>query len=486
MEPEFKRQFILGNRIVRREWNQTSINSHYFLSTQKDLEVKQIKEDGKELTLIGYIINPHEPNNTNIDCLKSIFTNFTSVNELFEELYIYSGRFVLIGSINDEMIIVTDPCGLRQVYYTAVEGDFWFASQPNLLAEHFDIPKRQDKPIKDFVQSTKYEDYQRSWIGDDCIYEDVYHLMPNTFFDFRLRGKKRYWVNHEKNIRYQDAVDQAANILKGSMTAIVKRGDIVQGLTAGWDSRMLLAASKDVKDDIQFYISLGDNKLNKNTDLKIAKKLATSLNLKLHVMDKLESVREEVANYIEHNVSQGRNINKTRTIQYFYDKFRGKINVNGNISEVVRNTYGYSHPVINADYLVKLLRYEGIPFVKTNLVKWMESVPEYVLEDIEFPDLMYWEQKMGNWCAMQKAEQDLALEDFSPFNNRQLLMTLYNVDKEYRKPDSYILYKSIIEKMWEESLSEPINPVGFIEHLMKIAKKLMSNNTRRKIKRLLA
>lgn len=470
---------------MKEEWKQTSINGDYFLSTEKDLEVNQVKANGKELTLVGYLINPYEPNKKNIDCLKAIFNNVNTTNDIFEELYTYGGRFILIGSIDGEMVIVSDPCGLRQVYYTEIDGNLWFASQPNLLADIFNIPKRNEDSLNDFLSSPAYEYQQRFWVGDDCIYENIYHLMPNYSFNVKQKKAERYWVNHEKGIDLQDAVVKAAKILKGSMNAIAERGNLIQGLTAGWDSRILLAASKDVKDEILFYISLGDDKLNRNTDLKIAAKLADELDLKLHIMSNLNDVSEEVATLIKRNVTQGRNIKKTRTIQYFYDNFQDKININGNISEIARNYFGINHPKITSDYLLKLVHYENIPFAEKNIKKWLENVPDYVLEDIEIPDLLYWEQKMGNWCAMQKAEQDLALEDFSPFNNRELLMTLYNVDKKYREPGNYILYKKIMEELWKDTLSQPINPLGVKGRVINAVKVLISDDMKRKIKKII-
>lgn len=485
MGEEYRRQFILGDRIIKDDWTQTRVNGYYFLSTQKDLEINQVNRYGKELTLIGYIINPHEPSNTNYDCLEAIFNKCATINDLINELYIYSGRFIIIGSFNNEIYIVTDPCGLRQVYYTSKEGKLWFASQPNILADYLDIPKRQDGELNSFITSSIYEGSERSWVGDDCIYESVYHLMPNHYYDVQSRSVERYWVNRDRENTFQVAVSKAANILKGSMDAISKRGELIQGLTAGWDSRMLLAASRDVKDDIQYYNSLANNIFKRNADLKIALKLSEDLNLKLHVIDQLDDVREDIEDKIKHDVTQGRDIKKTRTIQYFYDNFQGKINVNGNISEIVRNFYGTTHPSIDVDYLVGLTGYDNVPFVRNHIIKWMENIPAHILEDIEFPDLLYWEQKMGNWCAMQKAEQDIAIEDFSPFNNRQLLMTLYCVEKKYRKPGSYILYIKIMEKLWKDTLSQPINPEGLRDHMIKLAKKLMSNEMRIKVKKLI-
>lgn len=472
---EYRRQFILGNKVIMKDWVQTFVNDRYYLSTHEDLLVNQIKEDKKELTLIGYIINPHKPDHTNIDCLRALFNNINSQKDIVEELYIYTGRFILISVIDGEIVIITDPCSLRQVYYTEVDANIWFSSQPNLLADHFNIPIRQDATLLEFINSQAYEDFQRFWIGDDCVFEDVRHLMPNHYFSIGKREAIRYWVNHEKNITIDESIEKASTILKGSMNAIANRGKLVQGLTAGWDSRMLLAACKDIKDNIQFCTSLVNNLKTKFVDMEISKRLAKKLNLNLLLISNLVNLREEIDSAIKRNVTQGETLTEaTRTIQFFYDNFQDSINTYGTCSEIARNFYGSEHPsIITPDYLVKKTKYYNVEFVKDNIVKWMENVPEYVLEDIDFPDLLYWEQRMGNWAAMRKAQADVAIEDYSPFNNRELLMTLYNVDKKYRSYDSSILYKEIMERLWPEVLSEPINPPIFSDKVKKVIKKLL-------------
>ena len=48
---------------------------------------------------------------------------------------------------------------------------------------------------------------------------------------------------------------------------------------------------------------------------------------------------------------------------------------------------------------------------------------------------------MGNWGTMYQAEQDIAIEEFCPFNNRKLLMILLSVDKDVGK----VLITNVIE-----------------------------------------
>jgi hypothetical protein len=73
-------------------------------------------------------------------------------------------------------------------------------------------------------------------------------------------------------------------------------------------------------------------------------------------------------------------------------------------------------------------------------------------------DLFLWEQRMGHWGAQYPFEQDIVVEEMSPFNNRGLLLTLLSVDGKKRKAPPYTFYRRLIADLWPEAMSEPINP----------------------------
>ena len=91
-------------------------------------------------------------------------------------------------------------------------------------------------------------------------------------------------------------------------------------------------------------------------------------------------------------------------------------------------------------------------------------------------DLFCWEQRMGNWQAMSQTEWDIVQEVFTPFNCRELLTTLLAVDLKFRKEPNYRLYREIINTLWNDVLSEPINPISRKEKLVRTVKVLMAKS----------
>lgn len=56
------------------------------------------------------------------------------------------------------------------------------------------------------------------------------------------------------------------------------------------------------------------------------------------------------------------------------------------------------------------------------------------------------------------AEQDIAIEEFCPFNCRLLYCLLLATPRRLRSGLDYPLYKQLIKHMWPEALALPFNP----------------------------
>ena len=97
------------------------------------------------------------------------------------------------------------------------------------------------------------------------------------------------------------------------------------------------------------------------------------------------------------------------------------------------------------------------PFTVQNLREWCDSAPHD--RGVELMDLFEWEQGHGNWLATTQLEFNIAWRDiFTPFNCRDVLTTLLAVPQRYREPPDYIVYHTLIDRLWPEVQDEPINP----------------------------
>ncbi|WP_216700635.1 hypothetical protein [Priestia filamentosa] len=463
----FRRQYILGNEYIKslKNWDKLQINSELFLTIHPDLEHVQIEIDGIKLTLLGFLIDPYHPQNTNEINLKKVLNKARSFEDVLKNTYDYSGRWAIIYTDERETKMLHDPCGLRQIFYTKKNGKVWCGSQPNLLAEILKLDRDTSTNLLDYIGSDYYENEEGAWYGEGTVYNDVKHLLPNHYFDLDHFKAERYWIDNESNVNLEGAVKVANEILKGSLIAINNRFEKpMLAVTAGWDSRLLLAASKEISSDINYFVSTMNTLSHEHMDIKIPNNLLNKLGLKLDILDNLSPLKEEFKSILKKSVSMARVLPKTLTIQYHYENSGDTININGNVSEIIRITPARARvnpKDIDGHYLAKMYGYPSINYVVSALDKWLLEARQVANNHtVDVMELFYWEQRMGNWGSMYQAEQDIAIEEFCPFNNRKLLMVLLKLDKKDRTSPNYELYQRLISDLWPETLNEPINPLS--------------------------
>ena len=100
----------------------------------------------------------------------------------------------------------------------------------------------------------------------------------------------------------------------------------------------------------------------------------------------------------------------------------------------------------------------GLPseheFALDALDRWLSGADHSGVDTL---DLLYWENREGNWAAMGQSEWDLVQEAFVPFNCRLFLANALSVPEALRVMPSYTLEERLTRHLKPEVLSEPIN-----------------------------
>ncbi len=465
----FRRQYIAGPRYIDTlpGWQKIAISDEWVVTAHPDLEVTQVCKEELQLTLLGFFIDPYHPEHNNQEVLEHLGKRahtFTDIAALTENL---GGRWVLICKEGESVKIFHDMCGLRQIFYTIHMQEQWFSSQPSLLLEFVEHSFPLDQWSMSFMNSPQFEYTERSWPGDATPYQHIKHLLPNHYLDLQERKVVRYWPTKSLPVmRIDEVVEEAAVILKGLLEGAARRYSLMLPVSAGWDSRTLLAASKAIKEEMFFYVSKHGRLTDESPDIDVPRRLFPRLGLPFHVLDCRETMDESFKQLFERNVTLARNIPKALTIYHHFKYSQGMVNVCGNGSEIARKcvyTY-YDVKTITPKFLAKISFYKNNEFAIYQYDRWLQEVKHYPEEyRINLLDLHYWEQRMGNWGAMYPAEQDIAVEEFSPFNHKRLITVLMSVDEKYRRPPHYLLYHELIRKLWGDVLIEPINPQPIIK-----------------------
>lgn len=462
----FRRQYLISPIQVSGldQWKQFAFeDKSYFVYAHPDISTEFVKSDGKELLLLGYWFNADAPEKTDRENLLQLLHS-KDFEALSQNIANFSGRFVLIYKDAGEFKIIHDTFGLREIYYTTQGGKIWAATQPNLLAKFLKLIKRSDPGFLEFINCGEFRtDREKFMIGDNTLYEDVKHLLPNHLLNIRTGTTERYWpTKHLDKIPYREAVEISANMLKGFLKAAYLRNQLIVPLTAGYDSRLILAATKEFKDELPYFIynypHLGYN----NPDIYIPLKLSELLkfNFKVYEVLKPSEVDVKFKEVFEENYTLP---NYIHAHYNFYNHFENKMNLLSMGSELGRQNASFINPYtpVNGQTLTTFHEWPypplTYPIEQTEI--WLKEVND-ILEEYQMNVLMlfFWEQMLGNWGAQGTTLADISIETYSVFNCRRLMEVMMSVDKKYKRNYEYKFYTDLIKKLWPEVLKQPINP----------------------------
>lgn len=457
----YRRQYFFGARYIQNfpNWNKVQVNDQYFLTIHPDLEFATAKKNNIELFLFGFFFDPNNPNFTNLEILNNILLHNTSLKDIIKATYTLAGRWALIYSNDKNKIVFNDPAGLRQIFYCVHEDSVWCAAQPHILAKELNCDLDDDPNIQEYINSNIYLIWERSWIGDGTPFKNIFHLLPNHYLDLNNGKITRYWPDEQfVELSLDEAAVKSKELLMNIFKAAVNRYEIAQAVTAGWDTRLLLAISKEYRDKIYYYVQKFDSLTEDSPDIKIPRELLSILGLDLHVIDAKTYDSNFDKIYQKNVYSLQADEKKYQHFNYF-QSFQNKLIISGNISPIIKNNIPPKIDEITASNLARLLERQNQKYAIKQIDNWLNSTlsssNKYNYNIIK---LFYWENHYANWGAMFNAELDIATEEFAPLNCRNLINILLSTDDKYRDHDHVVIYQRIMELSWPEVLQLPINP----------------------------
>jgi hypothetical protein len=462
----YRNQFIMGPVHYERlpGWKKYRINHSLFLTAHPDLNVEQVEKNGQTLTLIGFILDPDHPHSSNEDILKTISDRLADQSKPYESTNTYGGRWILIVNKDKQTILFNDAAGLRQVFHTnnKIADSFWCASQPGILAELFNLKICEE--AVEYIDSYEFrKNHEFRFPGYSSPYREINHLLPNHLLDLGARECHRYWPDRPLGtLSPEGAAKTIQKILCNLMQSASARFDLALSLTAGMDSRIVMAASRDLIDKLSIMTVRQLGKPDDYMDVSVPAQLLSRLKLEHHVLKSSLIMDKEFVRIFNSNTAlpHGAYAPDAQAIIDFYGHSR--VAVTGSASEIGRTSFKKQrqkpeNAPVTAEDLAKLQKMGLQPFVLDSYNQWLSGLGD--LYNVHPLDLFEWEQGHGNWLAMCQLEFDIAWQDiFTPYNCRKLLETMLSVKDEYRESPDYQLHKLLISNLWPELLDVPINP----------------------------
>ncbi len=424
-----------------------------------NLEVTQVEKDTTSLLCLGIVIDPFNPHSTSEEILQDIMASCKNGEEVIEQTAVLSGRFVILYSTPGEGLLFNDAMGFLQIYYLPLKAETFIASSEKLYYTVNQNTAVIRGEINQILESKLFRDSECSWYGDEGVGGELLKLLPNHCLD--LNGMQAFRMNmNSEDFSVDETIKMAKQVLVGGIQGVVERYKAYLPLTAGIDSRTILAASRPWRDHIHYYIFEKEEDVTNQVDLSIAKMIAEDFELNFEII-RLTGVTDVFRDFINSQSMFDRNINKIWDFEYQANSDQcGHIRLSGLGGEVVRNFFGYTSGVAPVKMLNVLSPYRNkVPYFSRKINEWYDrSLPCALQYGYDITDLFYWEQRMGNWMADWITTQDVAIKEFSPFSNRYLFNNVLKIPKTMLRAPKYKFIRELIKEMWPECLNYPINP----------------------------
>jgi hypothetical protein len=471
-----RRQFLLTRVAVNGlpHWSTRRVGP-YYLYSHPDLEVESVSTPDREVVLLGYVFDARSRDKSNIDILRDLHSGAADFRQVLTALKPMAGRYVLLFRDSDGVKVVQDALSLREVYYSNEDNASVCASQPTLLSE-FSEPRleRSKNPevLEFYHHHMRHVRNGRLWVGDGCLFDGIRHLLPNHYLDLERRAVSRYWPDTAWGLRgLDDTVTKACEFLQGMMEAITNRHRVMIAVTAGTDSRTLLAASRAITDRVYYFVNQSSHLTPRSSDIRVPVSMFRKIGVPFHVHTVEQDVDPEFrkAFYASTFFASDRLLPAIYNI--YYRQHSEKVNVLG-VGEVGRALWGKAPRRLDAYYLAYSLGYARSTYARKECDKWLaEVLPAARSHGIDVMSLLLWEQLLGNWGAVGNSESDIAIEEFDPYDSHYMYETLLGIDEAAIGGDRQRLFREMIRRMWPTLLEFPINPSDSVEKSLKHALK---------------
>lgn len=438
------------------------------------LSVHHAARDGVEAVLLGVMVDPLRPTLPPAELLEATLDRALELDAAGADIAAstdpLTGRFVIAIAKGAALKIWGDACHLRQIIFGAPDGQRCASSSEPLLLEHLGLTHQMSKAMHDLMSSPMFRRNEHAWVGDAAQDSRLTRLLPNHGLDLASGSVHRRPVMAVPTAKlFEQVIDSVQSCLQGAMAALTGRYKCIQAVTAGMDSRLLLAASLPYKHRIEYFIfDRGDP--GTRADSEVAESLSKALDLGLRRIQP-EPTSAAFKARMAAEFFYPRDLPKLANVAHHANRQERDtvLSVNGNAAEIGRNYYGLSRHPLTVNEACDLLGYpRRIAYVGESISRWHAlAKPAAAAGGIDLGDLLYWEQRMGNWGAMTPRETDLAIEEVSPFNNRNLLLSMLSVPSELRAAPDYPFFRKLITAMSPGAAKIPINP-----HVAKYGKKL--------------
>ncbi|HXG48624.1 MAG TPA: hypothetical protein VNO52_13435 [Methylomirabilota bacterium] len=453
-------QFILCRRedLIPAGWSRVAWGAGW-LAHHETLPVLPIEVAGGEVLgwVLGYPIDGSGQLRGTGERLRWPSQSAANWDAFEQWLYDFGGRFAAVARIEGRTRFYLDPSGSLSAVYAPTHAV--------LAASSFLIPDDggcHDDPSQ--VDAYRIFDSDHFYAFGLTGRKGVHRLLPNHYLDLDQWRAVRHWPNEgrARDLHPEEAIEAIAGPVRRAIAGICARHRPCLALTAGHDSRLLLACARAQVERLDLFTFAYDAKSRQDT--RWAVRIARAMKLPHRVVGYVEPDEAEVAAWFYKTgacVGERRGV---RAIRAFKALGTEQPILFGIVGDLVRGSEYWSKddaadrrpdPVC----LVRRLELPVTPAGLSAAEQWRDSLPS--MDGLEVLDWHYLEQRLGCWAGVWPYgyAEGRGFQLF-PLNHRSVIEAMIRLPLEFRMGGR--TFAMIVAALWPELARFPYNqPVGW-------------------------
>jgi hypothetical protein len=318
--------------------------------------------------------------------------------------------------------------------------------------------------LKDSFEAMEIE--RDGWFpAGATAHEGVERLLPNHYLDLKTWDVVRFWPMEEvERTGSPEAVaEEIISIVQRQIQALVKSDrTVAQALTAGYETRWLLACARHFVTDMEFVTVEPPSRTHIDAD--IAGRLATAFGLTYRILPRRTATTEQQALYLRRggHCSGGQNQVTHPSMWALAQRHCFVGGLNGEIARgYIWRPEDKAEMKVSPEMLIARLGLPASDDIQARFRHWRDGIP--LGNALDILDLNYLENRMGSWAYAQ-FNCDPSVPRYNPIGTPRTVKLMLSLPEEWRR--KYRLSQFAIERCWPELASIPINTRGRLRDIL--------------------
>lgn len=315
---------------------------------------------------------------------------------------------------------------------------------------------------------------RHSWLpGTLTLHEGLSRLLPNHYLDLETWKAVRFWPHADEfsqDLGLEEATSRIARALGNFMVAAADQFRLGITLTAGLDSRLLLAAARPATEKVEFFTISPERE---GIDQILAKRIARDHALRHRTFAQVKSTAEDMARWDKAVGHAVREVNRESYLtldQLPYDVIlTGMFGGAGKGLYYSQDRLEINQKTITARDLLLRMRCSRDADLIADLTEWLaglEGIPSSAILDLAYVEL-----RSAGWGTSQYPIQNAEILQMNPIAQHVIISAFLSVSPNEKKDKRLI--KECIRHMWPDLMRYEFNKFGDFRDKIQLMRKLL-------------